>query len=250
MLFDVDNLGGPDWQGVHADQLASLQDVVQEYTGLPPSHSPLTTTSIDITSSTTQMSSPTAGTAGETKWLAVLQAGDFNIGPQNWRGGKSEDWNSMAGYFQTVNDNYLESEDEPLGTFFDFSYGGVGWRPSECNSWPTIRKRMDHILSWRSAGPSLPLVTLPNDEFGPDQPTCHGGRARDGPSLRRDHMDGASDHLAVRGAFSLAPMKTTIRKSPSLSSGDSPTASPLSVSSPSSSEASESSEDGSVSSLS
>lgn len=197
---------GPDWQNVHADQLQSVQDAVEEYTGLPPSTSLTpadTATTIDITSSSSSITSSVAGEAGQTKWLAVLQVGDFNIGPMNWRGGKSEDWNSMAGYFQHINDNYLTSEDEALGTFFDFSYGGVGWRPSECNSWPTVTKRLDHILHWRACGASLPLVTLPNDEFGPDQPKCHGGTARDGPSLRRDHMDGASDHLAVRGAFSL-----------------------------------------------
>lgn len=42
-----------------------------------------------------------AATGVDTKWLAVFQCGDFNIGPLNWRQDTTNDqWRSMRGYFQ------------------------------------------------------------------------------------------------------------------------------------------------------
>jgi len=208
---------GEDWHGVHRAQLAHVQQRIQEYTGLPPAPvaalSPRRTPSQDASAAT-----------GD-RWLAAFVVGDFNIGPANWKHanvpeltGRVEDGLEPAIFFNQLVDTYLQPPDEGLGTFWNFSHAGVGWRGWEAPTWTTVEKRMDHILSWRAAGPALPLVTLPDDGFGPDQPVDRGGRGRrEGAALRRDHMDGTSDHLAVRGAFHLVRSGSPVAATPSLS---------------------------------
>jgi hypothetical protein len=102
MAYDGVITGGPDWQGVHVAQISSIQNAVQEYTGLPPAAAtPLTSLSSPSPSSVTNSSSHiTLSSPSDTKWLAVFQCGDFNIGPLNWRGGQADDWLAMKDYFQ------------------------------------------------------------------------------------------------------------------------------------------------------
>jgi endonuclease/exonuclease/phosphatase family metal-dependent hydrolase len=115
---------------------------------------------------------------------AVFLTGDFNLGKYEANGAPNHEWQWHNDLFTKEYNSYLQDAELKEGTTFTLQTpedtAGTGWNAENLKDWTVTKERIDWILACRRY--SSPKTA----------------------TIKRDLMGGCSDHLAVRGTFTLS----------------------------------------------